>query len=208
MRRPRGCRKVIGIVVLLSMGLPSSLLAQPTPATAAEPAPEPSPEWRGRIEGRLLTADGKNAVPGAVVRACALEGETVISSKPSDPRGEFRLDGLPLGYTDLTVETSEGLFVVNQVLQVLPSGRMVLDLVLNKFADRPSSWWEGRERPQAPPCSGQQPVGSADVREKRTAKEFAKSPAGIGLIAGGVGALLLLAATGGGSESSASPSQP
>lgn len=169
---------------------------------AAEPAPAEPPAplaGTGRLEGRVLESDGKTPVPNAVVRACYLEGERVLASAPSGPRGQYRLESLPPGYADLVVETSEGVFVANQVLQLRPDARVLVDFVLAKFSERPVSWNDQKKR--ATPCGAASPVGAAEVGSKG-AGGFVRSPKGIALIAGLGGAALLLAASGGGGNES------
>jgi hypothetical protein len=179
------------------------LIALAAPVVAATPAPQ----GKSSLDGRVLASDGKTPVAGATVRACYLEGGTSAAGSPSNAKGAFRLEGLNFGFADLTIETADGLFVVNQVLQFLPDDRLTADFVLTKYAERPAEWWSARDK-RTVPCAAGEPIGSADMRAGRSAGQFFKSPAGIAVIAGAAGLLVLLAVSGGDDDESPSPSQP
>lgn len=185
----RGSGIPVFLAVLLAM--PPLAIAQDSPGQATS-----------TLSGRILAADDTPVI-GAKVLAYHLSSERVFTSELTSSRGEYSIEGLPYGYFDIAVETADGLFVANQVVNVAPSSQSVLTLSLHSFAAGAAGADEGR----AFPGTDQEPVGVARVTEKLSRKDFWRSPKGVGILAGGGGALLLLLA-GGGSSSSASPSTP
>jgi len=169
----------------------------------------PAPKGSARFEGRVLRSDGKTPIENAVIRACYLEDGRSYSSNPTGAKGQFSIGDLPSGYADVAVETPQGVFVVNQVLQFLPGKKESADLVLTLYTERPAEWWGKQEKRQVPCASGES-TGSADIRtQDASSAAFLKSPAGIAVLAGAGAALILLVAAGGGDDgSSASPSSP
>jgi len=183
-----------------------ALLCGPS-VRAAAPVESPSPPGTSRIEGKIVRADGKTPAAGAVVRAVHLDTGKTYTSAPAGRNGEFEIAGLPFGYLDLSVETKEGVFLGNIVVNVPPGGSLALRLTLSPKAGEPSEWWAEQPRPggQEP---GARPAGVAEVRTKPSGREYWKSPAGLAIIGGSVGAVLLAIAAGGGGEEAASPSTP
>jgi hypothetical protein len=177
-------------------------------ALGAEPSPPSNPAGlsdlaipgTGRLEGRVLRSDGKTPVSNAVVRACYLEGERVLASAPTGSRGQYQLGSLPPGYADLLVETPEGVFLANQVVQFHPDKKLLMNFVLAKFSEHPASW--GAQKKRETPCASASQAGAAQIEEKSVAGGFVRSPKGIALLAGLGGAALLLAVSGGGSSES------
>jgi hypothetical protein len=193
---------VTGLVLLGSFVF---LEAVPTAAFARKDA---EPETTGaEIRGKVYRSDGKTAVTGAVVSAYILESGQVIPSEPTSGNGEFALTGLPFGYADLYVETSEGMFAGSQVVNLSPGGKVSVSLDLSVLADKPSAWWAGRE-PKELPGSGKKPIGVAEVHSKVRGREFWKTPGGIATLGAIGGAVLLAIAASGSGESNASPSTP
>jgi hypothetical protein len=180
-------------------------------AVSLVPAQDVPPPAKGsaRFEGRVLRSDGKTPVETAVIRACYLEDGRSYSSNPTGPKGQFSIGELPSGYADVVVETPQGIFVVNQVLQFLPGEKEAAELVLTLYTERPAEWWGKQEKRQVPCASGES-TGSADIRTQNgSSAAFLKSPAGITVLAAAGAALILLAVAGGDDdETSASPSQP
>jgi len=149
--------------------------------------------------GKIQSADGK-AVEGARVLVYHLSTEALFTSEPTGRGGDFKLSELPYGYFDVAVETPEGIYVADQVVNLPPSGKATASLSLTQFEDagaRPPREFSGSEI---------QSVGWARVKEKLRGKAFWKSTAGIAILAGAGGvALLALASSGGGDDSPASP---
>jgi hypothetical protein len=201
---------------MTSIRLPSALLAflavlwtaaaAVAPAVAQEPEAAPplaAPEARGRLGGRVLGKDARTPVTGATVRAANLRTGTSVASAPTDAKGGFAIEGLPYGYVDLVVETAEGSYTASQVLNVPPDGRLQVTLALTRTEELPQGWWSGRA-PRPAEGSAAPPIGVAVVQEE--GRGFFRSRKGIAVLAG-AGAVALLALSGGGGESPASPSQ-
>ena len=117
----------------------------------------------------------------------------------TNAKGQYQLVDLPYGYFDIAVETDEGLYLANQVINVSPSGKTVLTLALGKYTASDAA--DARTFPG----SDAVPVGVARVEEKAGGAAFWKSGAGIGILAGGGALLLLLIASGGSSSDDAPP---
>lgn len=183
-------------------------LSGPAAAEQADPQPPAAAGQAGSasLVGKIVEANGKTPVAGAVVRACYLEGDASFTSDPTGANGEYEILELPPGYADVMVETRDGTYLVNQVLSLLPRVRFVAEFVLRKS--------DGATAPAAPggalkesACGALSFLGTAEIAQKSSAKQFLRSPAGIAIIAGGAGLLLLLA-TSGGDETPASPFLP
>ncbi len=183
------------------------ILAAAGPVRAEQPAAEAPAEANltvgtARIEGRIVDVDGK-PLGGAVVRACYLEGDASFASEATGHDGEYEIANLPPGYADLIVQTGEGFFLANQVLSFVPAGRIVANFALRKHAGEPTSPVPIGEQ-KGPACGTQSMLGSAEITQKSTLREFLRSPKGIALVAGSAGVLLVIAAAGGGNDSQAS----
>lgn len=178
--------------------------APPVIAQEPESPPAATPSVsKGRVSGHVVAKDGRTPVAGAVVRASHLRTGQAIASAPTDARGGFAMEGIPYGYVDLTVQTSEGGFVASQVLNVPPDGHLSVTLALTRNEDLPQGWWSGRA-PRALPGTETPAIGVAAVQDRRAS--FFRGKKGIAVLAG-AGALALLALSSGGGESPASPSQ-
>jgi hypothetical protein len=154
------------------------------------------------LSGRILDATGQ-PVSGARVLAYHLSSEEVFDSGATDPKGAYDITGLPYGYFDVAVETPQGLYVADQVVNVAPSGKVTLTLNLYPYTEARAD--DGRSFPG----TEQEPVGQARVGDQGKGGSFWKSPKGYATMAAGGAALLLLVAGGddndGGTTSPSSP---
>lgn len=168
------------------------LVTGATPALASE-------DGTSALAGKLIGPDGE-PLAGAVLVAYHLSSEAVFRSEPTGRGGDYRIDGVPYGYFDLAIETADGLYVADQVVNVPPSGKATLTLEVT------ATGVEAR----AFPGSDSPPSGIATVSKKLSGRDFWRSPKGVAIIAGGAGAALLLLAAGGGSDDEpiASPVNP
>jgi len=179
--------KVLVVVCLLGWG-PALGAGEPEPAV-------PNSEIRGSVVG----TDGKGAA-GVEVLVYHLATEEVFSAT-TNGKGEFALSGLPYGYYDLAARSADGLYVADQVANVSPTGRNIVEFRLQPFSGSTQA-----DR-RAFPGSDDEPIGVARVLDQRLVGEsFWRGPKGISIIAGS-GALVLLAIAGG-SEPSSSPVLP
>ncbi len=182
-------------------------LAAPVAAIAAESGTTAAPVGTGRLRAKIFGSNGKTPIAGAVLRAYHLDSGKVYSSGPSSSRGECELRGLPYGYLDIAVETKEGTFVGNQVVNVPPSGNVVVSFTLTKYAERTPAWWSGRP-PRQIPGTRTDSQGIAELSMKPRGKAFWTSPKGVAIIGGASVAVLLAISSAGGTSSTVSPSLP
>jgi len=149
----------------------------------------PDATGTSKIRGKVLDADGKS-VRGARVLAYHLSSERLFSSERTRRSGEYRIAQVPYGYYDLAIETPDGLFVANRVVNVAPSASAVVTFTILPFD--PST----AELTRKHPASEADPAGLAELQSKPRGREFWRSPAGVAVLAGvGGGALLAIAAT-------------
>lgn len=150
-------------------------------------------EGTAKIKGKVLDAQGKE-VAGARVLAYHLSSERLFTSEPTGKGGEYLVEGLPYGYIDLAIETSEGIFVANRVINLPPAGTAAVILTVVPY--QPSTEASARKHPG----SEEEPSGVAELRRKPKGREFWRSPKGVAIIAGIGGAALLGIALGSESE--------
>jgi hypothetical protein len=143
----------------------------------------------GKIAGKLLDADGKK-LPNSRVLAFHLSSSRLFTSEPTGKGGEFRILELPYGYYDLAIETPEGLFVADRVVNLAPAGTVLVILTVVPFGPADTG------RPREHPASDLEPVGLAQMRKKLRGREFWRSPKGVAIITGIGGAALLGLASG------------
>lgn len=137
------------------------------------------------VKGRVFQADGKSALAGVRVRSFDLSAESEGPSAVTDGKGRFEIGGLPHGYFDLAVETPEGLFVADQVVNVPPGGTAKITLTIGQLRGAPSS----DSFSQTPGVRA-----TALLDRELTQREFWRSAKGIAILSGiGGGALLFLA---------------
>ncbi len=140
------------------------------------------------LTGKVFAADGKTPVAGATVHAYHLSTEETTQSDPTAANGEYNIPELEYGYYDLAVETPDGLYVASHVVNVPPGGKVIVLFTLLAYGpDDPLRQFPGTEDSAS---------GLAKVLEKKTRKEFFRSPKGVALAAGTGGAVLLIIASG------------
>jgi hypothetical protein len=180
------------MTVLLLFPMGSMTLAQSEEATGTE--------GQAQLRGRISALDG-SSVAGATIIAYHLSSEQVYRSDPTDSSGGFSIENLPYGYYDLAVQSSAGLFVANQVINLPPSGKASMSMTLSVGGTDDSA-------PRGFPGADVAPVGVAIV-DKKDKGAFWKSAGGIAIIAGAGAVLLAAVALSGGDddEQPASPTQ-
>ena len=160
----------------------------------AKGEPEPAVP-NSEIRGSVVGPDGK-PMENVQVLAYHLATEEVFTATTTR-KGDFVMLALPFGYFDLAARSADGLYVADQVANVSPAGKNVVEFRLQDFSGSTQA-----DR-RAFPGSDEVPVGVARVQDQRQVGEnFWRGPKGVSIIAGS-GALVLLAIAGG-SESSAS----
>lgn len=185
--------RILAVIALLWVPGPAVAAAEAAPP--ADPAQESA--GQGQILGRVESEDG-HPLAGATVVAFHLRGEQFFRSEPSNPKGAFSVDNLPFGYYDVAVETAEGVYVGNVVVNVPPAGKAILVLTVAPFGpnDDPTREFTGTQGSAE---------GVARVTERLTKKEFWKSPRGIAILGGVGGVALLVIAAGDNPEEPATP---
>lgn len=78
---------------------------------------------------------------GARVYAVHLDTKQVFSSAPSTDKGEYALTGLPYGYYDLAVETSDGLYLANRVINAPAGEKVEISMILGAPQPEDTEWW-------------------------------------------------------------------
>ncbi len=175
------------------------------PVLAGKKKEPPPGDGLSRIEGKVRTADSK-AATGATVHAYHLSTGRLYSSSATGSGGSYRIEGLPFGYFELAVETADGLFVGNQVVNVGPASRAIVLMTLAPYAAQPQSWWSSNERR---PFSGSEAEtsGLAEVQRRLSRREFLRSTKGVVVLSTVGAAALLVIAASDDSETFASPIQ-
>ena len=173
---------------------------------AQEEFPPPTP-GSSTIVGKIRAAGTNQVVAGATVRAYHLDSGQIFASRPSAGNGTFEIVDVPYGYVDLSVETSDGLYAADQVVNVPPDGKIALTFLIEAFGERPAEWWTDNQ-PRTVPGLEREATGVAELDQQK-GKSFWKRSAGIAIIAVGAGAVLLAVASGDDSSTpAASPSSP
>ena len=149
------------------------------------------------LTGKVLGADGKTPIGGATVFAYHLSTEELKQSPPTGSDGQYNIPGLGFGYYDLAVETNERLYVASHVVNVPPGGKALVVFTLVAYGPD--------DQPRDFPGSDDDASGLAKILEKKTRKEFFRSPKGVALAAGTGGAVLLIIASGSKPVSSSFP---
>jgi hypothetical protein len=106
---------------MISNGLVRRALAVTLAATltlAFAPTVSWAAEGLGGLNGRIVSADSRTPVEGAVVKAAHLATETVYESARTAANGKFHIVDLPAGSYELAVATDEGLYPTGTVLDV------------------------------------------------------------------------------------------
>jgi hypothetical protein len=178
------------LTVVLLVPLGSISLAQDEEPTI--------PVGQAQLQGRISALDG-SSVAGATIIAYHLSSEQVFRSEVIGSSGDFSIVDLPYGYYDIAVQTTNGLFVADQVINLPPSGKASLNLSLSRGGTNESA-------PRGFPGADEAPVGVARVAKKQKGA-FWKSPGGIATIAG-VGVVLLAAIALSGGDDDEQPSSP
>lgn len=93
------------------------------------------------IRGTVYIADTGEAMVGAKVYAVHLDTKQVFSSAPASGKGEYQITGLPYGYYDLAVETVDGLFLANRVVNAPAGEKVTLSLALGPPQPEDTEWW-------------------------------------------------------------------
>jgi hypothetical protein len=172
-------RTLLPLVVAL-LGLLSGALAQ-----------------EGRISGKVISLVDKSDVVGATVLAYQISTEQVIRSSPTDSGGKFSIRDLAAGYYDLAIETPDGLFVADQIVNVPPAGKATINVGV--VPDNAPILAQTGVRSY--PGSADASAGMMQISERLTGSKFWKSPKGVAILSSAGGAALLALAISGKDDS-------
>ena len=160
----------------------------------------------------LLAAGDSGIIGKILIRGAAQESGTVLAYHLATgavfraelgPKGEFSFAGLQSGYYDIAIETADGLYVANQVVNAPPGGTASVKYELI------SSIALG-EGPRPFPGSDQQASGIARLTSggPKGGGGMSGKQVAIWGTAGGIAAVLLLSGSSSSSSGSSSPSNP
>jgi len=93
------------------------------------------------LRGAVVLAENGNAVAGATVYAVHLDTKQVFKSTASGANGEYQITGLPFGYYDLAVETTDGLYLANRVVNAPAGEKVEISLLLGPPQPEDTEWW-------------------------------------------------------------------
>jgi hypothetical protein len=93
------------------------------------------------VRGFVASADKATPISGARVYAVHLDTKQVFTSAPSAGDGAYQITGLPFGYYDLAVETPDGLFLANRVINAPAGEKIEVSLMLGPPQPEDTEWW-------------------------------------------------------------------
>jgi hypothetical protein len=99
------------------------------------------PAGNVQIRGVIFSGETQEPVQAARVYAVHLDTKQVFTSAPSTASGEYALTGLPFGYYDLAVETTDGLYLSNRVINAPAGERVEYSMVLGSPQPEDTEWW-------------------------------------------------------------------
>ncbi len=140
------------------------------------------------LRGKVGSAETGEPIAGARVYAVHLDTKQVFTSAPTNAKGEYQITGLPFGYYDIAVETTDGLYLANRVINAPAGEKVDMSLMLGPPQPEDTEWWSA-EPDRRIPGLDRVPSGVARIVEGRVplAKARAMAAAG-GAAAGGAAA--------------------
>ena len=149
------------------------------------------------ITGKVFGTDGK-PLEGVRVLAYHLSSELIYVSEPTNSKGEYGIGNLEFGYYDMAVETSDGLWPGQSMVNIPPASKSVIIVTLAPNPPRSS------EPPRPFPGHETPSRGLLEIVEKPRGRDFLTSKRGVAILAG-VGSVVLLILAGDSSETVATP---
>jgi hypothetical protein len=99
------------------------------------------PAGNVQIRGVIFSGETQEPVQAARVYAVHLDTKQVFTSAPSTASGEYALTGLPFGYYDMAVETTDGLYLSNRVINAPAGEKVEYSMVLGSPQPEDTEWW-------------------------------------------------------------------
>ncbi len=149
------------------------------------------------IRGKVGSAETGEPIAGARVYAVHLDTKQVFTSALTNAKGEYQITGLPFGYYDIAVETTDGLYLANRVINAPAGEKVDMSLMLGPPQPEDTEWWSA-EPDRRIPGLDRVPSGVARIVEGRVPLAKAKALAEATGAAGGAGAASAGAAAAGG----------
>lgn len=101
------------------------------------------------LSGVVASGDRGAPIAGARVYAVHLDTKQVFTSAPSAANGEYQLTGLPYGYFDIAVETTDGLYLANRVINAPAGEKVEISLMLGPPRSE-DQWWSAEPNRRIP----------------------------------------------------------
>ena len=142
-RKARGGDRIVAAVLAVTLAtywIPATALASTAPVAPATRAAE--------IRGSVFSGDGLTAIAGVSVKAANMETHTIYTSSSTGSDGIYKLTDLPAGSYDLAVQTPQGLFAADALVEAMEGRRTMVSLAI-----RPAI----RQDPPPPPPPGDAP---------------------------------------------------
>lgn len=99
------------------------------------------PAGNVQIRGVIFSGQAQEPVEAARVYAVHLDTKQVFTSAPSTAAGEYALTGLPFGYYDMAIETTDGLYLSNRVINAPAGEKVEFSMVLGSPQPEDTEWW-------------------------------------------------------------------
>jgi hypothetical protein len=99
------------------------------------------PAGNVQIRGVIFSGETQEPVQAARVYAVHLDTKQVFTSAPSTASGEYALTGLPFGYYDMAIETTDGLYLSNRVINAPAGEKVEFSMVLGSPQPEDTEWW-------------------------------------------------------------------
>ena len=150
-RKPGAFERLMASVLTIAVAgysIPAGVLAATQPSGAAE------------IRGMILLPDGLTPITGVTVKAANLETKQIYSSEKTDKDGIYKLSSLPAGSYDLAVQTSEGLYASDTLVNAVAGKRQIVSLAIRAGV-------EAQDEPPKPPDDPNAPEGEKKEEPKK-----------------------------------------
>jgi hypothetical protein len=157
-------RFVAGVLTVTLAGyfVPATAIASTPPAVSAPVSAH------AEIRGNVFGADGLTAIPGVTVKAAHMETQRVYTSDSTGADGVYRFRDLPPGSYDLAVQTAQGLFAADALVEAKAGRRTTVSLAI-----RPAARQEEKPEEQ----EGEKPAEQTPEEGKKEGEEPADKPA-------------------------------
>jgi len=188
----RTSRALVGVLMfaIAAYGTPTTFAASPSPVSRTS-----------EIVGNVFGPDALSTVSGVSVKAAHTITHKVYASQATGADGLYKLSDLPPGSYDLAVQTREGLYPADALVEVKAGRRTMVSLAIRSEARQDKPEGEKKEgdkpadQPPAEPPQGEKPPEPPpQPPAKKKGGGFWRSPAGAAIAIVGGAALIGVAA--------------